>query len=222
MTNILLNVYDFDANWAYDILQKNLKPRMSACILTMSHGTEIPDAASWEKVYAPGGHIYQDLLRPFEAYGIQAEHISWVSWYHDTPETAAEKVEQADVLFLTGGLPDVFYRRLEAFGLIKRLRAFPGVVIGASAGAMVQFQEYHITPDEDYDTYGYYPGLGLLDGFELEVHYTGAQVQRESIQRYQRERSKPVYAMYNDGGLLVQQGNITRLGRVVQFPEGRT
>lgn len=59
--------------------------------------------------------------------------------------------------------------------------------------------EYHITPDEDYDSYSYHPGLGLLEGFEPEVHYAASAVQQESIARYLRERGKPVYAMTNQG-----------------------
>ena len=79
--------------------------------------------------------------------------------------------------------------------------------------------EYHITPDEDYDTYGYYPGLGLLEGFEPEVHYAASEVQKESIRRYLRERGKPIYAMTNQGGLVVRDGEITPMGKVHRFPQ---
>jgi hypothetical protein len=214
MTNILLNIYGFDADWAYETLRSVLTPERRVCVLTMSHGQEIPDGTTWEKLYGPGGAIYRDLVAPFGSYGIPEEQISWVSWFHDTPETAQEKLRKADVLFLTGGLPDVFFQRLQGFGLVEAIRRFQGIVMGASAGAMVQFREYHITPDEDYSTYGYYPGLGLLNAFELEVHYTGSLVQREAVQRYLHQRKKPLYAMCNDGGLLVQDGVITPMGNV--------
>ena len=91
--------------------------------------------------------------------------------------------------------------------------------MGCSAGAMMQMTEYHITPDEDYDAYGYYPGLGLLEGFEPEVHYAASEVQTESIRRYLRERGKPVYAMTNQGGLVVQNGIITTMGQVTRFQQ---
>ena len=108
--------------------------------------------------------------------------------------------------------------RLEEWGLVEPIRQFPGIVMGCSAGAMMQMTEYHITPDEDYDTYGYYPGLGLLEGFEPEVHYAASEVQKESIDRYLRERGKPVYAMTNQGGLVVRNGEITPMGEVYRFP----
>jgi peptidase E len=216
MTNVLLNVYGFQADWAYDTLKTVLTPEMQVCILTMSHGDEIPDGKTWEDLYFPGKPIYRDLTAAFGAYGIRKDQISWVSWYHDTAETAKEKLKNAQVVFLTGGLPDKFYERMTAMGLTEQLRQFSGVVMGASAGAMVQFREYHITPDEDYDTYGYYPGLGLLDAFELEVHFADTEIQRECAARYLRERNKPIWYVCNDGGLLVRDGNIIPMGRATQ------
>lgn len=222
MVNVLLNLYEFQAPWAMEHLRSILRPEHRVCILTMSHGTEIPDGATWKQLYSPGGEIYGVLTGAYGAYGIPEENITFVSWFHDTPETALEKLGEADVLFLTGGLPDLFYDRLTEWGLVEPIRAFPGIVMGCSAGAMMQMEEYHITPDEDYDTYGYYPGLGLLRGFEPEVHYTASQIQRESIARYLRQRGKPVYAMTNQGGLLVQNGGITPMGAVTKFrPEDR-
>ena len=217
MTNILLNIYEFQAEWAKPVLGEILKPEHRVTILTMSHGTEIPDKKTWEHLYLPGQEIYNVLTGAYGAYGIPEENIQFVSWYHDTPETAPMKIGEADVLFLTGGLPDVFETRLEEWGLVEPIQQFTGIVMGCSAGARLQMTEYHITPDEDYDSYGYYPGLGLLNGFEPEVHYAASEVQKESIQRYLRERGKPVYAMTNQGGLLVQDGVITPMGEVYRL-----
>ena len=113
MTNILLNIYEFQAPWAKPVLGSILKPEHRVTILTMSHGNEVPDRAAWEDMYLPGQPVYNALTAAYGAYGIPAENIQFVSWYHDTPETALEKIGEADVLFLTGGLPDVFYERLE-------------------------------------------------------------------------------------------------------------
>ena len=217
VTNVLLNIYEFQADWAKPVLGEILKPEHRVTILTMSHGDEIPDRNTWEKLYLPGREIYNVLTGAYGAYGIPKENIQFVGWYHDTPETALEKIGEADVLFLTGGLPDVFETRLEEWGLVEPIRQFPGIVMGCSAGAMMQLTEYHITPDEDYDTYGYYPGLALLEGFEPEVHYAASEVQKESIRRYLRERGKPVYAMTNQGGLVVRDGEITPMGEVTVF-----
>lgn len=69
---------------------------------------------------APGQPVYNVLTEAYGAYGIPKEQIEFVGWFHDTPETALMKLGQADVLFLTGGLPDVFHDRLTEWGLVSR------------------------------------------------------------------------------------------------------
>lgn len=217
MKNILLNVYEFHQPWAKNTLKKVLKKGMKATILTMSHGDDIPDGDAWMKLYGEGCPIYLTLQKAFSAYGIT--ELSFVSWYHDDAASAREKVRSADVLFLTGGLPHLLSQRMKAWDLVSEIKRFSGVVMGASAGAMVQMKEYHVTPDEDYDHYCYYKGLGLLDGFEPEVHFAGTDVQMKSIARYQKERKKLVFAMANDGGLLIDGSQVSVFGNVDIFPE---
>ena len=64
--------------------------------------------------------------------------------------------------------------------LIKESNA---LIIGASAGALIQIDHYHITPDDDYPIYQYQRGLGLVNGFEVEVHYCHSQIQNQGIER---------------------------------------
>ena len=221
MKNVLLNIYEFDAPWAYETLKNVILPGMKVAVLTMSHGEEIPDAAVWEGLYLPGGRIYEVLTHTFAAYGIPAENMTFISWYHHDGAYAKRVLEDSDAVFLTGGLPDRFCDRIRQWGIEEELRDFDGVMIGVSAGAMMQMKEYHITPDEDYDSYGYYEGLGILEGFEPEVHFCDSEIQRESIARYRSERNKSVYAMTNQGGLLVENGTITTLGDVVLYTEAK-
>lgn len=52
----------------------------------------------------------------------------------------------------------------------------------------------------------------------MEVHYEGANMQDESIQRVLAERGKTVYATaFRSGGILVDNGNIKLLGDVRVF-----
>ena len=53
VTNILLNIYEFQADWARTVLGEILKPEHRVTILTMSHGDEIPDKKTWENLYLP-------------------------------------------------------------------------------------------------------------------------------------------------------------------------
>lgn len=133
-------------------------------------------------------------------------------------KTAGEKVERADILYFLGGLPDRMLDRIEEFSLTDALLRHRGVVMGYSAGAVIQLGEYHLSPDEDYPEFAYYRGLPYLEGFYLEVHYEGTEVQKDAVRRVLAERGKPVYATaLGAGALLAEDGKVRALGKVERF-----
>ena len=96
-----------------------------------------------------------------------------------------------------------------------------GIVMGYSAGALIQLSEYHLSPDHDYPVFAYYNGLPYLGGFCLEVHYEGRDVQKEAIERVIKERGMPVYATsLMKGAIVVDNGKIQALGDVFVFGDG--
>ena len=93
-----------------------------------------------------------------------------------------------------------------------------GILMGYSAGAVIQLAEYHLSPDDDYPEFKYYEGLPYLNDFYMEVHYEGTAVQDESIQRVLAERGKTVFATaVRSGAILVDNGNLKLLGDVKVF-----
>ena len=108
--------------------------------------------------------------------------------------------------------------RIEEFDLTEPLLRHRGVVMGYSAGAVIQLGEYHLSPDEDYPEFAYYRGLPYLEDFYLEVHYEGTEVQKDAVRRVLAERGKPVYATaLGAGALLVEDGKVRALGKVERF-----
>jgi len=213
--NVLLESYDLTAPFLVQELRKHIKPEDRVTIIAFSF---LPSQASnlteWLNLYgAEQGMFYHWLVDPFAEFGIPEEHISFVNYFTDTKESAAEKVKQADIIYFTGGLPDAMMDRLYEFELIDLLENFDGVVLGCSAGAMIQLKEYHITPDWDYPQFGYYRGLPWLRDFYVEVHYDGTPEQKASIARVLKERGKPVYTSGHDkAAIIVDNGKIKLLG----------
>ncbi len=108
--------------------------------------------------------------------------------------------------------------RIEEFNLVGNLKDYNGIVMGYSAGAVIQLAEYHLSPDDDYPEFGYYKGLPLLDDFYLEVHYENTETQNNSIRRVLSERGKTVYATsLMSGAIIVDNGNIKLLGDIKTF-----
>lgn len=102
-------------------------------------------------------------------------------------------------------------------GIVGGFTAY-GIIMGYSAGAVIQLSEYHLSPDKDYPQFNYYEGLSYLSGFYLEVHYEGTETQNDAIRRVLKERGKTVYATaFKKGALLVDNGKTKLLGDVRIF-----
>ena len=215
MINILFdcpNIDDF-----YDNLKKYFNEKTHVCVIAFSYYDDyVYDAESWEKVFGKNlGGVYFETVDSFRPFGVKEENIVFINYFTDTKESAIEKIKNSDVLYFTGGLPDRMMDRIKDFELEDAIMSHPGIIMGYSAGAVIQLKEYHLYPDGDYTNFGYYEGLPMLDDFYLEIHYRGLDVQNESIKLCLEERGKPVYVTSDrGGGIVVEKGNIRTIGKV--------
>lgn len=222
MVNILLEGFDIDAPWLYGELRKYIKPDHSVAVVAFSfRDNRIKSQSDWEASYGrEDGKYYGGIVGGFAAYGIPEDKITFINYYADTRESAAQKIEGADIIYFLGGLPDRMLERIREFGLYDILMRHEGICMGYSAGAVIQLAEYHLSPSDDYPEFGYYEGIPYLDGFYMEVHYEGTAAQEASIRRVLAERGKTVYAtVFKSGAILVDNGNIKLLGDVKIFQE---
>lgn len=220
MINILLEGCDIHAPWLFDALKRYLKPSHRVCVIALSfRDAAVKGLDDWNALYArERGCYYTGIVESLSAYGIGEEQIEFINYYFDTPETAIQKILKADILYFPGGLPDRMMDRIREMRIYEAILRHRGIVLGYSAGAVIQLREYHLTADRDYPSFAYYSGFPFIDDFYLEVHYTGSPEQNASIQRVLREKRKPVYAAYfMEGGILVDRGSIELIGRVLRF-----
>ena len=218
--NILLEGYDIQAPYLYETLKNYIKPAHKVAVIAFSfRDTRVKNASDWERLYGrETGYFYKGIVSGFSAYGIHEDQITFLNYFTDTKESAKKKVDNADILYFLGGLPDRMMERIEKFELRETLMKHNGIVMGYSAGAVIQLAEYHLSPDHDYPAFGYYQGLPYLDGFYLEVHYGGRAEQDEAIRRVLAERNKPVYATsLMKGAIVVDNETIELLGDVSIF-----
>jgi len=159
--NILLDKLDFNESWAYETFKKIIKPEYKICVIPFAfHETWIKDKEEWEKSYNKlNGEYYKDTVSVFYTYGIEDKNIALVNYFEDSPESAKEKIMASDIILLTGGYPDKIMTRLEEFDLIDTVENHHGIIMGWSAGAMMQCFDYYISPDDDYLEFVYKKGL---------------------------------------------------------------
>lgn len=225
MINILLEGYDIDAAWLYEGLQKYIKSNSKVVVIAFSfRGNRVRSVEDWNLFYSKeNGKYYGGITGGFSPFGIPESNITFLNYFTDTKETAMEKVKQADILYYLGGLPDQMMDRIMEFDLYDMLLHHQGIVMGYSAGAVIQLAEYHLSPDDDYAEFGYYKGIPYLSDFYLEVHYQGTDIQNRAITRVLKERSKPVYAMHRGhGAIIVENGILHTLGEVKVFQPSET
>ena len=103
MANILLNLSNFDAVWAYPSLSQYLSAGKKVLILPLSYQEGwITDALEWKHEYGKGSDGYEMLIRPFLSYGIREKDIRWVNYYEDDDPNRPPRVRwraHANLLF---------------------------------------------------------------------------------------------------------------------------
>lgn len=218
--HVLMNTSQFGEKWIRPWLKKLIRPRERVCVLAMSYFDDTKNKADWDRQYAPGQGIwYRSNTDVFFPYGLKAEQIVWVDPFTDSPAVMKDKILRSSILLLPGGAPDLFMKRIRKYKLQRFLKNYTGLVIGYSAGAMIQLDDYHIAPDPDYPDYSDQKGFGALSGFDIEVHYQKRRPQLEAIEHVKEMSGKPIYAIYEDGALVVGRDGAGRVTSIA--PEGK-
>lgn len=220
MINILLDVYNIENPHLYCKLKNYIKPNHSVAVIALAfRDSQVKSLADWNLLYGKeNSKYYSKIVNGLAAYGISEDNIKFINYFTDSKESAAQKIANSDIIYFLGGLPDRMLDRIIEFELYHTLMKFDGIVMGYSAGALIQLAEYHLSPDDDYTEFKYCKGLPYLDNFYLQVHYEDTKVQNESIKRVISERKKTVYATdFKFSAILVDNGNIKLIGNVKTF-----
>lgn len=212
--HILLSGSQIDEKWAYPILKKYI-PKDSR-VLILPFGLEGNQQSDWDSYYSEHrGMEYFEHINCFKRYGIAPKQIVWANYFIDSKEALCEKIKQSDVLFFCGGQPDLMMKRFKEYRIKKELKRFKGVVLGYSAGAMIQLDSFHLASKNGIHSYS---GLSYLSGFDIEVHYSKKdRHQNQMIQSMIEKEKKTIYGIGNQGGLIVNQERIECFGDVTIF-----
>lgn len=203
MTNILLSRGILRENYMIEALKDILKKEHKVCILAFSFFDKIiTSKEAYDGYYKEGGEYYQKMVDSFLPYGIKENQISWIYYFDDNHQSAVEKINAADIIYFPGGSPDEMMVRISEFNLKEVLEAQDKIFIGSSAGAMIQFDTYHISPDMDYDCFSLQEGLSLIDDYIIEVHYRRRKKQKSSLRKMHRLTHKDIYAIPDDGAII--------------------
>ena len=215
MQQLLLSRTILDQPFVYEGLRPYLTYKDHVLVLLYSFFERfLPTKEAYADLYRSGGAYDTKIRHQFGLYGASIEYLNY---YEDDEKTRLEKIKRATVLFFPGGAPDEMLERFVEHQLIDVLKAFKGLTIGSSAGAMIQAKKTHIYKDAEYFKFSYFHGLGYVEGFDYIVHYRRRIQQKKAIKKVFREYPQDIYAIPDDGALLVTNGIVTCLGNAKQL-----
>jgi cyanophycinase-like exopeptidase len=182
------------------MLKNILMPGMRVCIVPYSHTFNVyVDTKEFYDIYdyEDPSSDYNAISRAYRDYGIEDIRIIFPN---DTELMIQNKILNSDILFFTGGDPVAMMKRLKSIKHI--IDKFDGIVMGASAGAMIQTKEFVI--DGEGYPYSYYKGLGMIQlDVDLLVHFKPNKEMFNIFKRSVKERPNVLLLTIRDGECLI-------------------
>lgn len=134
MTNILLEGYDIAAPYLYNELKNYIKPEHWVAVVAFSFRDDrVKSLDDWNALYSKkSGLYYSGIVNGFTAYGISEKNIVFLNYFTDTKCSAKDKIENADIIYFIGGLPDRMMDRIKEFDLVDTLKKHNDIVMGYS------------------------------------------------------------------------------------------
>jgi dipeptidase E len=131
--------------------------------------------------------------------------------YSIATEELKEKISEANVVYLTGGVPSILIERLKNLKMDSLLENYAGVIVGRSAGALAVCRKCVITYKSTSEV-KVIDGLGLLD-LTLKVHY------KAGIDEKLKELSKvqEVFAVPKGSAIIYDKGCLFFMNIVYSF-----
>lgn len=202
----LFSANNYHEDWMFSELKPFLHPEQKVVVFPFSFNEDwISCEEDWNNCYsATTGKYYRENVAPFEAYNIELSNITFLNYFKDSPETMKNIINESDVLFFTGGLPEKAVERIERLGLKESIANHKGIKIGVSAGAMMHLSHFYVSPDKDYPELKYFDGLGTInDSAYVEVHFDSENIdQTDAVKHALENHATTVYAIGERGCLM--------------------
>lgn len=215
--NILLSKFEKGMFLVEEKIKKIINEDTKVLIIPWSFAKEC-SPSEFDDFY--NAKIKPKYEKVFLNLGVKKKSIKHLDCYRDSRNKMIKKIKESNILVLTGGNPELFYNKVvQDFDLLYEIKYYNGVIIGSSAGAELQLKNYFITAENNYYKYmAFYPGFGCIKkNFYFDVHSLNDKDYLNRLELIALEKKKKVYAIFDDGAIIVDDDEITKLGNVMEF-----
>jgi len=185
-------------------LKKIISPNSKVAILPWAFPEELNSEKLMNEYFKVGEKRYNRYINALLSLEIKLENITICDCYKN-PSELKKIIKQSNIIVLPGGNPEMMFQKiLHDTELFYDLKHYKGIVIGESAGALLQFKRYFITAKNNfYKYFSFYDGFGLIDDpFYLDVHSSKNKFYEEKLKQVAKEKNKSIYALFDDGALI--------------------
>ena len=210
MYSVLLSKIEFVFPLIKDRLKNIVNKNMKAVVLPWAFPTELDYDKLINEYFKEGERKYNKYINSLLELGLKKENVTILNCYEKDNSGFKQIINNADILLLPGGNPEMFFSKVvHETEILYEIKHFKKIIIGESAGACLHFKRYFITAKNNYYKYfAFYDGFGVLDDpFYIDVHSINNRLYLDSLKRIAKEKSKTLYAIYNDGALILNREN---------------
>lgn len=160
-------------------------------------------------------------LNPLLEMGLDEKNVSILDCYNHETDEMIERIKKSDILILTGGNPEMFYKKVMETKILDVLKEYKNTIIGVSAGAELQLKKYFITKKNNYyKKFAFYDGFGIIDNnFYFDVHSVNRGCYLKSLKEKSIKYKKDIYCLFENGVIIYNRQNkrIKTYGEVMVF-----
>lgn len=154
---------------------------------------------------------------------VKKNNIAILDCYNHSKEYMIDLICKSDAVILTGGNPEMLYRKICESGIRDTLCNYKKTIIGSSAGAEIQLKKYFITKKNNYyKKFDWYEGLGIIDNdFYFDVHTVNKGRYLPSLKEKSKLLRKAIYCLFDEGVIIYNRltKKIEVYGKYVIFDE---
>lgn len=172
-------------------------------------------ASEFEGDYKKTDEYFRLFLNMFREKGIIFQESCVVDG-RMTKEDAGRNVEEADVVWLSGGDTIAEHQYLLEYGLDEVIRQHTGIVIGMSAGAINLSKTAICTLSCGHCEQKIYQGLSCVD-ISVEPHFVVEKISKELLQL---SENYDLYGLCDNSIIICDNGRTDFLGEVYKIKEG--